>query len=281
MGVVDFTHLIPLCGRDALYEDVKDDAVGCMASACEVYAGEVRVNASTADFSDAPTLTKRFAVIQVRSDACVGARRAFCEEYVDFILALTRASSGAIGNGSSDAKSKSTTMPRVVLMSSLPSTYAASEAHIGGTKLRRTRGDEGFQEMCERAEVCAFETLVAVPSSSTLAVASDAFGAEIKEKEDARIRADPHWAMMVALDAVDVEQRVGCLLALCSEGDNALDGAVMALAVARACDVCVPRNHYSANGGSGEYATYIGPWRVPRSWEGAFGLRGASRDVYT
>ena len=65
--------------------------------------------------------------------------------------------------------------------------------------------------------------------------------------------------------------------AWCSEGDNSVDGAGMALAAARACGIDVGTEPKAPIPG----ATYIGPWRVPRSWEGAFGLREVSRDMFS
>ena len=111
VGVVDFEHLIPVCGRDALYDDVGDgDVAGALASACEVYVGEV-------DFAaDAKARETRTVVVaQIRSDANIGARRLFCEEYVNFLTTFAHPE-------------------RVVLLSSLPSTYGASAAQIGGTR---------------------------------------------------------------------------------------------------------------------------------------------------
>ena len=65
--------------------------------------------------------------------------------------------------------------------------------------------------------------------------------------------------------------------AVCSEGGNSVGGAGMALAAARACGIDVGTEPKAPIPG----ATYIGPWRVPRSWEGAFGLREVSRDMFS
>ena len=233
VGVVDFEHLIPVCGRDALYDDVGDgDVAGALASACEVYVGEV-------DFAaDAKARETRTVVVaQIRSDANIGARRLFCEEYVNFLTTFAHPE-------------------RVVLLSSLPSTYGASAAQIGGTKWRRCGGDDEFKSMCVANDLIELEENVYPPSE------------EIAES------VDPHWALV---DTIGTNTRVGCVVAVCSEGDNSVDGAGMALAAARACGIDVGTEPKAPVPG----ATYIGPWRVPRSWEGAFGLRQVSRDMFS
>jgi len=103
VGAIDFEHVAPVVGRDALYDDEGDASAGgtpsgSIAMACEVYAGLVKLaSAAKEEFL-------RVVVVQMRSDANVGGRRAFCREYVDFLMTF------------GDAK-------RVVLASSLPSTY--------------------------------------------------------------------------------------------------------------------------------------------------------------
>jgi proteasome assembly chaperone 2 len=85
---------------------------------------------------------------------------------------------------------------------------------------------------------------------------------------------DPHWALV---DTIGDDARVGWVMAVCSEGDNSVNGAGMALAVARVCGIDVGNEPKAPIPGT----TYIGPWRVPRSWEGAFGLREVSREMFS
>jgi len=231
VGAVDFEHLVPVTGRDALFDDLAPDDTGAVASACEVYAG--KVIAANGDETSV-------VAVQIRSDANVGARRVFCKEYVDFITSFASAK-------------------RIVLMSSLPSTYGALDSQIGGTKWRRAGGDDAFAEVCDACELPKLESNVQAPD------------------DDEEPSVDPHWALVDALRARDASRRVGCVLAVCAEGDNSADGAGMALAVARVCGLDIGKTPKDPVPG----VTYIGPWRVPRSWEGAFGLRAARRDMFS
>jgi len=240
VGAIDFEHVAPVVGRDALYDEEGDgcaegSSAGSIAMACEVYAGLVKRSASDA----AKEEFLRVVVLQMRSDANVGGRRAFCREYVDFLMTF--------GNAK-----------RVVLASSLPSTYGASEAQIGGTKLRCARGDSTFRAMCDAAEVREIEANIKLPD------------------EEMAESVDPHWALVDTLNGRDAEERVGCVLAVCSEGDNSADGAAVALAIARSCEVKIEEPRADSK----VPVTYIGPWRVPRSWEMAFGMQPVNRDMY-
>ena len=242
VGAIDFEHVAPVVGRDALYDEEGDGCAegspaGSIAMACEVYAGLVKRSAS--DAATAKEEFLRVVVVQMRSDANVGGRRAFCREYVDFLMTF------------GDAK-------RVVLASSLPSTYGASEAQIGGTKLRCARGDSTFRAMCGAAEVREIEANIKLPD------------------EEMAESVDPHWALVDTLNGRDAEERVGCVLAVCSEGDNSADGAAVALAIARSCGVKIEEPRADSK----VPVTYIGPWRVPRSWEMAFGMQPVNRDMY-
>lgn len=236
VGGVDFEHLAPVCGRDAIFDDLGrgTNASGALASACEVYAGTIDEEASSSG-------QRRFAcVVQIRSDACVGARRAFCEEYAKFIATHFAKAS------------------RIVLCSSLPSTVGESAAQIGGTKWRRCRGNDAFNAACDASELIELEGNARLPA------------------EEMSTSVDPHWSLLDALNAVDGTARVGCLLAVCSEGDNSVDGAGMALAAARCCGIELGKMPKDPVPGE----TYIGPFRVPRSWDSLFGLRKHRRDMY-
>ena len=248
VGTCDFEHLAPVIGRDAIYDDDEEDeedghecggarrARASLACAFEVYAGEARGTDGAA---------KRVVVVQIRSDACVGARRAFVEDYVDFLLTFANAK-------------------RVVLASALPASVGEAEAQIGGTKWRCARGDDDFLRACASVDLIELE--------ANVRLSDDAMHASVH----------PHWALMDVLNAKDVTRKVGCVAAVCSEGDNSADGAGMALAIARACDIAVDdaRDDTSAIVRGGEPVTYIGPWRVPRSWNVAFGARAMRREMF-
>ena len=242
VGTCDFEHLSPVVGRDALFDDTTTSAgsharapSGSLACAFEVYSGVTRASDGA---------EKRVVVVQIRSDACVGARRAFVDEYSDFLLTFANAK-------------------RVVLVSALPASVGEAEAQIGGTKWRAARGDDEFLRACAAVDLTALESNVCLPD--------DVMHASV----------DPHWALMDVLDAKDVARKVGCLVAVCSEGDNSADGAGMALAVARACDIVVDDASVDASAiGGDEPVTYIGPWRVPRSWSVAFGTRAMRREMF-
>jgi len=237
VGTCDFEHLAPVIGRDALFDDTSEGdshaPSGSLACAFEVYAGVVGASDSE---------RRNVVVVQIRSDACVGARRAFVEEYVDFLLHFANAK-------------------RVVLASALPASVGEFAAQIGGTKWRSARGDDAFRDTCSKVDLIDLESNV-FPS-----------------KEVMQQSVDPHWALMDALDARDIDRRVGCLVAVCSEGDNSEDGAGMALALSRACAIDVNVPDVKLVAGSAP-VTYIGPWRVPRSWDAVFGTRAMRREMF-
>ena len=162
VGAVDFEHLVPVTGRDALFDDLAPDDVGAVASACEVYAGKV----ITANGDETSVVA-----VQIRSDANIGARRVFCDEYVDFITSFASAK-------------------RIVLMSSLPSTYGALASQIGGTKWRRSGGNEAFVKVCDACELPELESNVRAPD----------------DEDEPSV--DPHWALVDALRARDASRPV-------------------------------------------------------------------------
>lgn len=232
VGAVDFEHLPPVCGRDALYDDLSrgSSASGMLASACEIYCGTI----PDEDMTSTSGRERSACVVQIRSDAHVGARRAFCDELAKFVAgSFTKAT-------------------RIVMCSSLPSTVAESAEQIGGTKWRRCRGNDAFNTACDAIELVDLEMNVR-PS-----------------EEEMSTSVNPHWALMDALDAVDGEKRVGCVLAICSEGENTVDGCGMAHAVAKVCGIKVSRpteeDVKRARSSGSAYDSYMGPWRVPRSW---------------
>ena len=162
VGAVDFEHLVPVTGRDALFDDLAPDDVGAVASACEVYAGKV----ITANGDKTSVVA-----VQIRSDANIGARRVFCDEYVNFITSFASAK-------------------RIVLMSSLPSTYGALASQIGRTKWRRS-GRRPFVKVCDACELPELESNVRAPD----------------DEDEPSV--DPHWALVDALRARDASGRAG------------------------------------------------------------------------